>query len=49
MIRIFIQGVGVAMLALAVGFFRTRSYKKEFTLFGLSGVTLVLVGSMVPS
>lgn len=46
---ILLQGVGLALFAFSVGFFRTSNYKKEFTLFGLSGLTLVLLGSCVPS
>lgn len=48
MIQITIQAVGLSMLSLAVGLFRSKKYKKEFTLFGLSGLTIVIVGSMVP-
>ncbi|MFF2798155.1 hypothetical protein [Lysinibacillus xylanilyticus] len=49
MIRILVQGIGLALLAFAYGFFRTKTYKKEFTLFGLSGLTLIMVGSCAPS
>lgn len=48
MIKVLVQGAGIALLALAVGLFRTRNYKKEFTLFGLSGLTLVIIGSLIP-
>lgn len=48
MIGIFIQGVGLAMLTISIGLFRTVDYKKEFTLFGLSGVTLTAFGSVLP-
>lgn len=48
-IHALVQGVGLAMVAMAIGFFKTKKYKKEFTLFALSGIVLVLLGSCVPN
>lgn len=44
---IILQGIGLALIALGIGLFKSSNYKREFTLFALSGLTLVTVGSVV--
>lgn len=44
---IILQGVGLALMALGVGLFSASNYKREFTLFALSGLTIISVGSVI--
>lgn len=42
---VLLQGLGLAIFAFAFVLFRTKQYKREFVLFGLSGLTMILLGS----
>lgn len=42
-----VQGVGLFTLALALVLFRTKPYKQEYVLFGLTGVTIIIVSGLL--
>lgn len=44
-----IQAIGLFSLAVALVMFRTKPYKQEYVLFGLSGVTIIFAGGLIQS
>lgn len=43
MIRMVIQGFGLALFALSIGLLRSKTYKREFAFLGLAGLTLAIL------